>query len=189
MFVFEFKSCENIKLLGWIKCGTSNANIENAVGESWQHPGYPATAKFNDLVFTGGAHNAYNSIDIAGAMTLNPGDSLVIHENSTFADFTLNASSASINVTWSTGYAHTWTSVTMSGSGVNQIIFVSDVPATQWDVILANPATVNHVNVSDSNLTGQSIDASDETNIDNGNNSSKWIFDNYQNTQIINPFF
>jgi hypothetical protein len=62
------------------------------------------------------------------------------------------------------------------GNATYDVQIRSRVPATQAELALVNPATVSYVDVQDSNLTSEHVNAWNGTNTDSGNNSSNWHF-------------
>lgn len=78
------------------------------------------------------------------------------------------------NITVESGGTLDWT-----GSEGSIITLVSDSPGTQWflDAQSGSTVTVSYVNVTDSNANaGEEIDASDGTNVGDGQNNDNWLF-------------
>ncbi len=64
----------------------------------------------------------------------------------------------------------------LRGTGTYRVRIRSRVATNQADVQLTNAGSCTRTDVQDNNLTGASMDATDATNINSGNNSVNWVF-------------
>jgi len=84
---------------------------------------------------------------------------------------------ATVRCEFATSGSHYWNAIDTSGaSGTGSVEIDSIGGVSQFALTIGSNQTVTSVDVSQSNLTGFTIDATDPTNIDSGSNSSNWLF-------------
>lgn len=149
-----------------IKCG-GNWNIANANATVIEGT---STVIFEGAALqtiTSGAQSFNNlsvtNVSAAGVSYL---DALDVN-----GSLTANAASASIKMTWAITVTHNVDLFVFTGSSTNQVTFVSATPTTQYNIVLGQISNVNHVNITDCNLTGNIAHAFDENSTDGGNNN------------------
>ena len=82
-----------------------------------------------------------------------------------------------VNITFLAGVTHNWdTYDSTNASGSGRIILNSNTGSSAWNLTLGSNQTALRTDVTYSNLTGFTMDATDVTNDDGGNNSANWQF-------------
>jgi len=92
-------------------------------------------------------------------------------------DLSTNGGTSTYNVEYLNGANHHWGGLDTSGlSGAGFLDLDSMSAGNQWNLTIDSNDSGSHVNVKDSNLTGNTITVNDGTSVDGGNNSANWIF-------------
>lgn len=84
---------------------------------------------------------------------------------------------STVTMRFPTAGVNYWNAVDTSGaSGTGTLDMNSISGIAPWNLTIGSNQTVTSVDVAYSNLTGFTIDATDSTNVDGGNNSANWVF-------------
>jgi hypothetical protein len=86
--------------------------------------------------------------------------------------------SSSIDIEFTTSGSHYFDAIDTSNASGTGAVSLDRIGASgKWDLTIGSNETVTSLDVANSNLTGNTIDATDTTNVDGGNNSTNWIFE------------
>lgn len=141
---------------GYFTYSTSTVELDGAVQQDVTSAG----ESFNDVKVTNttAAVRFIDAMDVQG--TFKPGNG-----------------ASTVTIQFATSGTHHWEAVDTSlASGTGTIDLNSIGGAASWALTIGSNQTVTSIDVAYSNLTGFTIDATDSTNVDGGNNSANWQF-------------
>lgn len=190
---------------GWVdvaqtfNVGTSQVYCRST-GESWMGLGsHDGVAKFYNLTLSNPGAMSYCYIKTVVTNKMALGDNGSTLETSVECQNIIDVAELEIKYVYSGGGFEFYESgindvdtFDLDGSAGYVINIRSRVATTQATVRLVNPGSATYTNVQDNLLTGSYMDMTGTGNVDNGNNSQRWIFDHvgfrHPKTEINVPF-
>jgi len=121
----------------------------------------------------------FNNLTVTNASGSDPDTSpSVIFASSASAAGTFTATTADTKLRFNAGSTYTMVNISFNGQATGTRVYLrSSTGGTQWNLTSTGTQTVSNTDVKDSNACGgDTIDATDGTNFDSGNNSC-WLID------------
>jgi hypothetical protein len=165
---------------------TFRANNANSltVGGSWSNSGTftPGTGTVTmngtsqqTLSGTMTGTSAFNTLTITNNSGSDPVSSPSVAFSVSATATTVNITTSSTKVRFNAGSTYTFTNVNFGPVAGTRIQLWSSVLGSRWNLNVTGAQTVSHTDARDSNATGNTINATDPSNLDSGDNLN-WNF-------------